>query len=128
MQNGDFTLTWEPKNRLILSCHKGFWTVETAERYSAELLQMLQSIPPGSCDMIADLTEHPVQSREVNEVMARLARDLANNRIRQAVGIITGSVIARMQFERVSTTVPMRFVASETEARTLLATLNDGKA
>jgi hypothetical protein len=56
--------------------------------------------------------------------MTLVTRELADHGIRQAVGITTGPVIAKMQFERAATTVAVRFVESEADARALLADLN----
>ena len=108
----------------------GFWTLADVRRFAADLRAIVVPMPEShrGFDMLTDSTDFPVQSREVTDGLAQIIEvtDQMEKPGRRA--IVVGSVMSKLQAERVLAGPHVRVFLAETEPQAWLAASREDAA
>jgi len=112
-----YDIDFDDDHRMLHLSNRGIWTVGIHVKFVGEVFA--KAIPArirhGSIAVLGDLREHPVQPAELNGLSeALIARALRLNN--GPIALVVGSVLGKMQAERVLTGPTVRIFLDMNEA------------
>jgi hypothetical protein len=97
-----FSVSWHPRYKHILAIRlAGFWSIQTFHEFDEAIWKCHAGNPVTPYDIISDMTQRPLQSREVHEAMMQQGEEMKRRRPMRRTAIIMGaagdSALNRMQ-------------------------------
>lgn len=117
-----FVITPEPDKQLIRATLFGFWTIETARQFDAEMKSHIKQllIQKPWFDFLVDLREVKPVAPEVNEFNRRVMADQISMGLRKSANIVSSTLLG-MQLRRVAGDERFQTFSSEEDALAWLA-------
>lgn len=124
-----YELSFDEQENLMVRRLWGFWTVETARAYVAEVDKLFARISSRHPDfnILSDSRDFPPQAAEVGAVMTEAMRRFAENH-KCKIAIVVSGVLSKLQMERIYPFPHIRGFLDEQSAREWLKQEGDGSA
>lgn len=120
-----YSFASDPSGILLIEI-TGFWTIQTADSYLAELRAQIMQVRrrKGYSLVMVDGRQSQIQTAEVMERMGDIQAILVESARDRAAYIVTNS-LAKLQAQRLSTTDRLKVFLSPSAARTWLLAYED---
>ena len=117
-----FVIEPEPENRLIRAKVSGFWTIDTARQFEAEMKRHIKGLlASGSWfDLLVDLTDVKPVTQDVSDHNRRVMTEQISMGLRKSANIVSSAITA-IQVRRTSGSEKFQTFTSEEAARAWLA-------
>ncbi len=124
-----FTVTIEPRHRMIHVTIVGFWSMDVLPAYVAELRRQTDALAAvGGCRRIlVDMTDYPIQSQEVAEAHAQII-GYAKRKLGAPTAVIMPNALSKLQAKRMANLAGRELFDDAASARAWLLEQPDAAA